>query len=180
MRLKLLVGILVFLIVVNLATIGTYLYYRIEQHPAEIRDFPPGAPIPPPLHDLGTIERTKLLKLMMDFHDETMELRDSVRSLEHESYILFQENPVSKDKINAKLQEIAAIRLEISKKAAARFIEAKTFLTQEQAERFFGAIMQARPDGPDGPPPFRGGRPPDPMRDGQPQDGPPPERLSGQ
>lgn len=148
MKVKILVGLLIFLIIVNLATIGTYVYFRFTGPP--FREFdnrqPGGAHMPPPIRELGDKEREAMFKLMRDFFEETHGLRDSVRTHEHELYSLFQQDPVPQEKIEAKLKEIAGIKIEISKKAAARFIEAKTFLSPGQQERFFNSIMQSQPE----------------------------------
>jgi hypothetical protein len=155
MKIKILVGILVFLIVVNLATIGTYVYFRFTAPPpGGFQNRPHDSHMPPPIRDLGDAEREKMFGLMHDFIDETNTMRDSVRLLEHELFRLFQQNPVMQENIDSKLKDIAAVKVEISKKAAARFIQAKTFLSPEQQERFFDAIMQSQPDfGPGGRPP---------------------------
>ena len=184
MKMKILVGALVFLIAINLATIGTNVYYNVFRNvEQQMRDFPPGAQPPLPLRNLGSKERVQLLELMKKFHDETRDLRDSARDMEREMSKIILENPVSQDKLDAKLQDIARLRMEISKKAAARFIEAKSFLAPGQQELFFGAIMQAHP-GMEGPPPGgprRGGPPHDfRFRDGDSmRDEPPPPPPGG-
>jgi Spy/CpxP family protein refolding chaperone len=147
MKIKILVGVLIFLIIVNFATIGTYVYFRITGPPfSEFQNRPSDLRMPPPIRELGDKEREEMFKLMRDFIDETRTMRDSVRALDHELFQLFQQDPVPQETIEAKLRDIAEVKIEISKKAAARFIQAKTFLTPQQQERFFNSIMQSQPE----------------------------------
>lgn len=166
MKTKILIGILVFLIVINLATIGTYIYLKVTHERAYTTELlPPGGRMPQgmpgndPMMQLTEEQRHKLFDLMHGFHEEARTLNARVMDIERETFKLLHETPVPQEKVDAKLKEISDIRLEISKKAARKLIEAKEFLSPEQQERFFDAIMQARQEF-GGPPPMRGGMPP--------------------
>ena len=156
MRVKILVAALIFLIVVNLATIGTYVYLKLAQSSEEERHGMPPGRMPPPIAQLNEDQRQKIFGLMRGFQEETRNLQLRVRSLEDSTFRLIQETSVERDKVDERLREIAGVRLEISKKAAQKMIEAKSFLTPEQQKHFFDAIMQVRPEHP-------GGRPPEGM-----------------
>ena len=185
MKTKVLIGILVFLILVNLATIGTYLYLGATR--------PDPSPPPPeralgsgtgadPMARLDDDQRRRLNELMRSFHEETRVLHDRVRDLEERTFQLLHREPVPTDSVDAMLRQMGDIRLEISRAAARRLIDAKSFLSTEQQDVLFDAIMKARPGG-GGPPAGRGplGGPPRGMRPGGPGgppprgDGPPPE-----
>jgi Spy/CpxP family protein refolding chaperone len=177
MKIKLLVGVLVLLILINLATIGTHLYLRFFRHeggpPGHL--LPPGH-MPPMMEQMSEEQRHKLFALMDSFHEETDGLRKHTGELEGEAFKLLQQNPVQQEKVDAKLKELADVRLEISRKAVEKMIEAKSFLTPEQQQHFFDAVMSGRPPGqpPHGgpgfrrhdsmgfPPPMGGGEPPPP------------------
>ncbi len=174
MKMKILVGVLVFLILINLATIGTHLYLRFFHHGAEPPGhMPPPGHLPPMLEQMNEEQRHKLFALMDSFHDETDGLRKHTDEIEGETFKLLQENPVQHDKVDAKLKELADARLEISRKAVGKMIEAKSFLTPEQQQHFFDAVMSGRPAGlppPRGGPHLRGHDSmdfPPPMRDGE-------------
>ena len=159
MKLKILVGILVFLIVVNLATIGTYLYYHFKGNSTEFSgQFPPLGPRgESPMAQLSQAQRKKLIELMDGFRSATGNLHDRIRTLEDEISELLQQDPVQKENIDTKLKEIADVRLDISKMAVAKLIEAKSFLNARQQEGFYNAILRSRPEFPaphgfDGPP----------------------------
>jgi hypothetical protein len=177
MKIKVLVGILVLLIIVNLATIGTYLYYSIRHERA-------GAGPPPDLMmRLNEEQRLKLADLMRRFDDDTRPVHEKLRGLEDGLLAMFRKEPVSRKSIEMRLKEISDLRLELGKQAAIKMIEAKSFLQPDQEEEFFDAILRSRPDlprppgpgmrphpddvhglrpGDDGPPPRGPGPPPDP------------------
>ena len=154
MKVKILVGVLIFLTLVNLAMMGTFAYFRFVHPPFdEFRNHPMDSRMPPPILELGEKERGQMFKLMRGFIDDSRPMRDSVRLMENELFQLFQQNPVVQEKIDSKLKDIAAVKVEISQRAAKDFVQAKTFLTPQQQEHFFKAIMQSMPDfGPGGGP----------------------------
>ena len=194
MKLKILVGLLVFLILVNLATIGSYVYFKWHRG----NERPEGPPPPPRAQELlskmSEDQRKKLHDLIEQFDKDSQEKREQLRKLEGETFSIIRTDSTSADKLNANLAEISRIRLELSQLAAQRLMDAKSFLTAEQRELFFGATTMGGGPGPGhmpgpgpgrrpGPPfgrPFHGGPPPDGMRpdDGPPPDdqGPPPDR----
>jgi Spy/CpxP family protein refolding chaperone len=184
MKTKVLIGILIFLIVVNLATIGTYVYMRLTHRRAFTEQpGPPGGGMPPgmpgngPMAQLTEDQRHKLFDLMSGFHEETYALNEHAAEIERETFKLLHEDPVPQEKVDARLKEISDIRLEISRKAAQKLVRAKEFLAPEQQERFFGAIMQSH-QGIGGPPMRGGDMPPPPglRRPDSMDSGPPPGR----
>jgi hypothetical protein len=151
MKLKVLVGALVFLIVVNLATIGTFLYVHFTRRPfppaAEAPEFPPrdASMRRPGLHRLPTEDREALAGLLNEFHSETEDLRTKLRALEGGVFDLMEKDPVPVARVDSLLEEISRVRFEISRIATRKLIEAKGILPPEEERVFFDAILQARP-----------------------------------
>jgi uncharacterized membrane protein len=152
MRLKVLVGILVFLIILNLATIGTFLYVHFSHGP----DGAPGplnvwpglgsGPEPGERYSIDkrvrfqVKEREALRTLLNEFRSETDDLRSRAQDLEREAFELMQQDPVPKAVVDSLLKEISLVQYEVSKRAAAKLIEAKKILPPEQQRHFFNAI----------------------------------------
>jgi uncharacterized membrane protein len=153
MKLKVLIGILVFLIAVNLATIGTFLYVQFSRGPAERVDWLDGpAPMDAPRPDrvppasrrmrFHEEQREALRTLLHEFRSETEGLQDRARELESEAFELMQKDPVAKTDVDSLLKELSLVQYEISKAAAAKLIEAKEVLPPEQQIHFFNAIRR--------------------------------------
>lgn len=166
MKLKILVGLLIFLVVLNLAALGTFLYGHFSRSP-----MPPapavrgawlerGAPHGerPLLGRLPHKERDELFKLLDEFQRETRDLRARTRTLEDEAFGLMQRDPVPTARVDSLLGEISTARLEVSRIAARKLVASKTILRPEQQRMFFDAILGARPPAPAVREPFRGGR----------------------
>jgi uncharacterized membrane protein len=152
MKLKVLAGVLVFLIVLNLATIGTFLYVHFTRAPG-----PPALLAPeeiqrgparmgrPWFRRLPSEDRDELFSLLREFHAETRDLRTKLRSLENRIFEIMQNDPVAAAAVDSLLEEAAAVRLDISRVATRKLIEAKTILPPEEQRMFFDSILQARP-----------------------------------
>ena len=162
MKTKLLIGILLFLIVVNLATIGTYIYITLTKPPEPF--FPMGPPglrgegfgprgmSPMPLDE---DQRAQLMEIMMDFRSETQGLHDSVMQLEREALELLKEEEPSLEAVDRKLAGIADLRLAMSRAATRKVIEAKSYLTPEQQEFFITMMVRFQSRAPGGMTPFQ-------------------------
>jgi hypothetical protein len=153
MKLRVLVGVLGFLIILNLATIGTFLYVHFTRPPRPSLSLAPdegfrGRPRAagrPWLRRLPSEDREELVGLLREFHGETRDLRLKLRSLEDQIFDLMQNDPVSVVTVDSLLGEVAAVRLDISRVATRKLIEAKTILPREEQRMFFDSILQARP-----------------------------------
>jgi uncharacterized membrane protein len=151
-KIKLLIGALVFLIVLNLATIGSFVYLQwsrgrdhasilvpapeVSRRGREGRQFGRGM-------RLRKDERNELWRLLEDFRVETEALGNRVRDLERQSFGLMQRDPVPRDSLDILLEEISAIRLEISRRAIDKLIEASVNLTPGQRRYFYAAVLAA-------------------------------------
>ena len=153
MKVKLLVGILVFLIVLNLATIGTfvYLHFARDRHPI-------GHPMMR-MHDdlrrtarahkkwLRNGDRRQLMSLLVEFREETHDLRNQLHDIEQATLAAFEAEPFSEGTVDSLLRAGTDVRLEMSRRAVQKLIDAKEFLTPEQQRLFYKAIIEGRPMG---------------------------------
>ncbi len=151
MKLKILIGVLVFLIVLNLATIGTFLFVHFGHGPRKGRMRLGGPRTAARMMDRARAltpfrseEREQLMDLLHDLRQETRELRERINDLEGEALRALHEDPISKAKVDSLLGEISAVQLEVSKKATAKLIETQSFLTKAQQRIFYDAILEAR------------------------------------
>ncbi len=163
MKIKVLIGVLVFLIAINLGTIGSYIYLRLTNENRKpgnkaFGEFP-DMPAERPDLRLNREQRQQLIRLLRDFNEESRETRLQIRELEKEIFQLLQENQVPMKKVEQELKKMSELRLDISQLAIKKMIDAKKFLTTQQQARFFNDIMHERPSIPE----RRGGfRPPGP------------------
>jgi len=156
-KLKVMIGVLVFLIVLNLATIGTFVYTQWKRSGPEYAFPGPMGPERPLDERFGSrrgsrsrlrlpdAQRRELHALFDEFLTETAELREHVRDLESQTFALMQRDNVSRPQLDSLLGEIAATRLEISRRAADQLIKSKTHLTPESRKAFYDAILDSRP-----------------------------------
>jgi uncharacterized membrane protein len=153
MKLKALIGVLVFLIVLNLATIGTFLYVQFShKHSESVGRYGARKGVrsaPGTQRGMGQRvrfqagEREELMSFLQQFRTETQGLRDQVRDLEREVFELMQTDPVPKQQVDSLLKEISLAQYEISKAASDKMIEAKKVLSPDQHKHFFDAIHRS-------------------------------------
>jgi uncharacterized membrane protein len=146
MKTKVLVGALLFLIVLNLATLGTWLYVRFVAPPAE-PVLPMGGP-PELMRELNDSTRQQLRAVMMEFRRDVMPLQRQVRAAEDSIALWLQQDPVPVSEVQDVLRRAADLRASISIRAVERLVATKQFLTPEQQRMFFRAIIEAQPRGP--------------------------------
>lgn len=146
MNQKLLSGVLIFSLALNLAVIGTFAYHqfsRPDRPPPEFRKerqehFFRSLNIPEP-------KRAKLFSLMEAFRDENQPLQE--RIFAHEKMLVEKigDGKSNIDEINTVLDTLAALRLKQSKKAIDHFLKARTFLNARQQRKLFEMILRMRP-----------------------------------
>lgn len=160
MRLKILIGVLLFLIVVNIATIGSYIYFRVQDNGDRRNDrfdlpgdFPRRFSRPPHL-DLTPEQMQQLLELRMSFAEATKGLSLEIAKSRGEIYELLKRDSVSWTSIEEKLQQIANLRIQIEKVAIKKLIEAQDYLSSEQREHLFRFLLM-EPSPMKGAPSFR-------------------------
>jgi Spy/CpxP family protein refolding chaperone len=151
MKTKVLVGILLFLIVVNLSTIGVFVVHMLRgPKEAELMSPEGGRPAgmmapETPMMRLQPEVRERMHKLMMTFREDTRDLQQKIFVLEDTTVALLKNDPPPMGHITDNLKQISDLRLLINQKAIHNLLQAKSFLPPEQQDMFFRAIMQARP-----------------------------------
>ena len=98
------------------------------------------------------------------FRKETKDVNEEIKVIQHEIQELLMSEEVNEEELDEKMQKVAELRLNISRRAVKNIIEAKSFLTPEQVEHFVRAIMQFRPQHGGGMPPDFKGRHRDPLK----------------
>jgi Spy/CpxP family protein refolding chaperone len=154
MKTKVLVGILLFLIVINLSTIGVFVYHLLKPPPPELEPVA-GNGVPPagmmgadmPMMRLNPEAREQMHKLMVAFREEIQSYQEQIIALEDSTVALLKNDPPPMSRVNEHLKQLADLRLLINEKAVHNLLQAKKFLAPEEQEMFFRAIMQARPQG---------------------------------
>ena len=151
MKTKVFVGILLFLIVVNLSTIGVFVFHMLRgPKEAELMSLEGGRPAgmmapESPMMRLQPEVRERMHKLMVSFREDTKDLQQKIFMLEDTTVALLKNDPPPMGRISDNLKQISDLRLLINQKAIHNLIQAKSFLPSEQQDMFFRAIMQARP-----------------------------------
>jgi hypothetical protein len=151
MKTKVLVGILLFLIVVNLSTIGVFVFHVLRgPKEAELMSLEGGRPAgmmapEAPMMRLQPEVRERMRKLMVSFREDTRDLQQKIFMLEDTTVALLKNDPPPMGRISDNLRQISDLRLLINQKAIHNLIQARSFLPPGQQDMFFRAIMQARP-----------------------------------
>lgn len=158
MKIKLLVGALVLLLIVNISAV--VMFVIVNQRQSHLMASWPMAGrmdragrMP---GDLSVEERHKLLTAMSDFHQETHGLMEKTRALEDDVITSMSEDPVPRAHIDSLLQQISDNRLELARRATDRMIKMGRSLTPQEREHIMRAIVRYRGGGPPADRPGRG------------------------
>jgi uncharacterized membrane protein len=148
MKIKILVGVLVVLIVLNLATVGSYVYLRWVKPP--FREFPgferPEMPRMHPRMRLDSKQREKMQGMRMKFFESVQPDQKRIGELRNEIFEMIQQDNVDTTAIDRKLGEIADLHKKIEMKAIEMLVRSRTFLSPQQFE-FLYRMLDARPGG---------------------------------
>jgi len=140
-KLKILIGVLVFLIVVNLATIGSYIYFRVQHKPVEfVGDFPGRFSRPPNL-DLDREQRRQLLDLRKSFEKDTREISDEIKKTRGEIYEILKQDSVPMTVVEEKLRKAANLRMQIEEIAIKKLVEARHHLSPQQLDHLYRFLL---------------------------------------
>lgn len=148
MKIKLLVGALVVLIVMNIAALGAFLFVHVHNdHRGHLRagfrgDHRRAAGA------LNDDERKKLFNAMKSFHEEVRPLADNTKALEDDLMVAMRENPVPRARVDSLLQQISANRLDIARRATDRMIAMGDSLSPDERAHLVDALMRMRRGGP--------------------------------
>ncbi|GEM_PF-1845307 len=152
MKLKILIGALIFLIVINLATLGSYIYFRIQHTPPPLMErFPPfgGEPHHWEKHsdillNLTPEQRHQLQSLIREFQEESRELRFKKMSDEEKLMELLQADTLDTNLIEQTIQQISEEQFKIRRIAIRKLVKARSFLTPDQQKRFYLSLIRGR------------------------------------
>jgi len=150
MKVKILVGALVLLVVMNLAALGSFWYMQSR------------APRPHSgwsqddgnrerrygVQDMSREERRRLLRTMQSFRDEVRPLKEQTRQLEADLVASMREDPVPRARIDSLLQAISNNRLEIARRATDHMIALGDSLSPTEREHVIDVLMRLRPNRP--------------------------------
>ncbi len=91
---------------------------------------------------LAESQKSRIEVLHKPFRSKVDQLKTEFRQQKDElSDLLLEPNPTA-ESINAKLDEIAALQVELQKVVVAHLLEIKEILTPEQQKRFFAMIIE--------------------------------------
>ncbi len=151
MKIKVLIGILVFLILLNLATIGTWVYLHFFSSPIPVvprmeRLFqgPRMHFRKPPLNDLTPSQRHQLGQLFREMRREKQPIENRIRQLHMTLREALLDTTVQEDSLQVLLDSLATLQQQLNKITIKHFLKARQFLTPEQQNRIFRRLMLPR------------------------------------
>jgi uncharacterized membrane protein len=144
-KVKILIGVLVFLIVVNLATIGSYVYFRVQHKPVDVvSNFPGRFPRPPRL-ELDEAQRGQLVELRMSFENDTREISDEIAKTREEIYQMLRQDSVPMGSVEEKLRKVAELRIQVEQIAIKKLVEARHYLSPQQVDHLYRFLLMESP-----------------------------------
>jgi len=147
MKIKILVGTLIFLIVINLAAIGSYTYFQITRSGENnykrpsLREGFRRKPSRPPRMRLNPEQRRQLWKLNRQFQEQVKEYETEIDETRLQIFEELEKESFSVDDIEEKLQNIAQLKLEIEKQAIMKLRETQKYLSLEQRRLLFDSML---------------------------------------
>lgn len=141
MKLKVLVGALVALMIINIAAIGSFLYlHHHAKHPGKQPDR---------AHRFAARyvpekDRAKFFRTARALRQDIGPLADETGALEKDLINSMRQNPVPRAHIDSLLEQISRNRLEINRKATDRMIAMGDSLTSEERGHMVDALMRFR------------------------------------
>jgi len=168
MKIKVLSGILIFSLALNLAVLGTFIYRQVDG-PNRFERFGE-RPFRHPFKgemELTDEQRDELFNIFSKFRESNREAMKNIHKLEFELDEKMRAENVQIEDVDSLLNSIGALKLAQSKTALQNFLQAKKFLSVQQQEHFLRMLIQNRPgfdrrDWPEGRPEGEHERPFDP------------------
>jgi Spy/CpxP family protein refolding chaperone len=144
MKVKVLIGALVVLMVMNLAALGSFMFMHLHggrhhgghsgerrMHRWVMRNVPEG-------------DRERLMRTMRSFHEDVSPLAEQTRKLEDELISSMRQDPAPRAHIDSLLEQISHNRLEIARRATDRMIAMGDSLTPDERGHMVDALMRSR------------------------------------
>jgi uncharacterized membrane protein len=144
MKIKLLVGAVIVLIIVNLAALGSFWFMHAKA--GQGRDTRPGREwrMRNFGRDMPRDERERLLRMVQGFRRETRPLIEETRDLENQLMEAMRQGSASREHIDSLNVAIAQSRLEIARRATERMIALGDSLNPDQREEMMKTLMRYR------------------------------------
>jgi uncharacterized membrane protein len=140
MKVKILIGALVVLMIINIAAIGSFLY--LHHHARHARQ-------PDRAHRFATRyvpekDRAKFFRTARALRQDIGSLADETGALEKDLIHSMGQNPVPRAHVDSLLEQISRNRLEINRKATDRMIAMGDSLTAEERGHMVDALLRFR------------------------------------
>lgn len=147
MKVKVISGVLIFSLALNLAVIGTFVYKRFlgpgpRFHMMDRMDRMQS------LMDMDIEEPTKekIIGLFREFRETNGETLEQIRDLEDELFLSLKGDDANLDKAYGMMEQIGKKRLALGKNVLEQFLKAKSFLSAREQDHFFRMLMKNRPN----------------------------------
>lgn len=142
MKVKLLVGALVVLVIINIAALGSFWY----MHKQGGDDRRPGREYRMNRwgNDLSRDERRRLRRAVRSFHQDLRPQIEQTRALEADLIASMKRDPVPRAHIDSLLEAISQNRLQIARQATDRMIAMGDSLSPAERELMMNALMRFR------------------------------------
>lgn len=147
MKVKVLVGALVVLVIMNIAAIGSFWFMHHSHRGHRDRDQRSDRSA---MRDLPREERRKLFRTMRSFREEVRPLNQQTDRLEEDLIASMRKDPVPRAHIDSVLQQISQNRLEIARRATDRMIAMGDSLSPAERELMLDALRRFHRGGFDG------------------------------
>ncbi len=140
MKIKVLVGVLVALIVINLAALGSFLY--LHHHAKNAKQ--PNRAHRFAIRYVPEKDRPKFFRTARALRMDIGTLAEETSALEKDLINSMRENPVPRAHVDSLLEQISRNRLEINRKATDRMIAMGDSLTNDERGRMVDALLRFR------------------------------------
>jgi len=157
MKKKTLTWLLLLSLLINISAVATFAYYQwfySEKSPKEnirrLHSRPPYRRL-----DLTAEQREAMHNLRKNLFNEIRPLHDQLQQKRHEMITLLEQDSVSWDQIEEKINQISEIEKQIQRNTISNFLEYAKVLTPEQREKFLRMMALKILDNRRGNKPFR-------------------------
>ena len=149
MKVKLLVGALVVLVILNVAALGSFLFFHLHgPRPGDWQSMRERRMHHWVMRNVKPEERERLMRTMRSFHEEIRPLVDQTGTLEEQLIASMRKDPVPRAHIDSLLEEISRNRLEIARRATDRMIAMGDSLSPDERGHLIDLLMRMRRGGP--------------------------------
>ena len=140
MKIKILVGVLVALMVINIAAFGSFLY--LHHHAKNTKQ--PNRAHRFAIRYVPEKDRAKFFRTARALRMDIGPLAEETSALEKDLIESMRQNPVPQAHVDSLLEQIASHRLEINRKATDRMIAMGDSLTNDERGRMVDALLRFR------------------------------------